>query len=72
MDYIVLSPEQVNAKAAPVTGAELQQAYANFVEAQNKNAQREVKHILIATSDTRNETQAQKLANEVYAKIQEG
>ena len=72
VDYIVLSPEQVNAKAAPVTGAELQQAYANFVEAQNKNAQREVKHILIATSDTRNETQAQKLANEVYAKIQGG
>lgn len=72
VDYVVLSPEQVTGQTAPVTDAELQQAYASFVEAQTKEAPREVKHILIATSDTRNEDQAQKLANEVYAKIQNG
>ncbi len=71
VDYIVLSPSQVAANTTPVTEAELQQAYTKFVEAQHKDAKREVQHILI-TTETRGDAQAQKLANEVYGKIQAG
>ncbi|MFW1646647.1 SurA N-terminal domain-containing protein [Acinetobacter nosocomialis] len=70
VDYVVLSPSLM-AKPAPATDAELKQAYAKFVETQQKNAKRVVKHILI-TTDARDDAAAQKLANEVYAKIQGG
>lgn len=71
VDYVVISPTMLP-KAAPVTDAELEQAYANFVENAQNNAKQTVKHILIMTSDTRNEMAAQKLANEIYGKIQNG
>ena len=71
VDYVLLSPVQVLKANAPVTDAELQQAYNAFVKEQTAKAQREVKHILI-TLDNRNDAAAQKLANEVYAKIQAG
>lgn len=70
VDYVVLSPSQVTTNAQ-VTDADLQNAYKAFVEAQNKNAQRTVKHILI-TTDARSDADAQKLANEIYAKISAG
>ena len=70
VDYVVLSPSMM-AKPAPATEAELQQAYAKFVETQKKDAKRTVKHILI-TTDARDDAAAQKLAKEVYAKIQGG
>ncbi|MFW1806386.1 SurA N-terminal domain-containing protein [Acinetobacter ursingii] len=70
VDYVVLSPVQVVTNA-PVTDAELQQAYKAFVEKQQKDAKRDVKHILI-TTDARSDAEAQKLANDVYAKISAG
>ncbi|MBJ9984339.1 SurA N-terminal domain-containing protein [Acinetobacter sp. S40] len=70
VDYVVLSPVQVVTNAA-VTEAELQQAYKAFVEKQQKDAKRDVKHILI-TTDARSDADAQKLANDVYAKINAG
>lgn len=71
VDYIVVSPAQVSAAPAAVTEAELQQAYNAFIETQKKDAKRLVKHILI-TADNRSDAEAQKLANDVYAKIQSG
>ena len=71
VDYVVLTPAMVAKPNTQVTDAELKQAYAQFVETQNKDAKREVKHILI-TTDTRPAADAEKLANEVYAKIQAG
>ncbi|MFY1017183.1 peptidylprolyl isomerase, partial [Escherichia coli] len=41
------------------------------VDKQQKDVKREVKHILI-TTDSRDAATAQKLANDVYAKIQSG
>ncbi len=70
VDYVVLSPSLM-AKPAPATDAELKQAYAKFVETQQKDAKRVVKHILI-TTDARDDAAAQKLAKDVYAKIQGG
>ncbi|MBE2171501.1 SurA N-terminal domain-containing protein [Acinetobacter oleivorans] len=70
VDYVVVSPSLM-AKPAPATEAELQQAYSKFVETQKKDAKRTVKHILI-TTDARDDAAAQKLAKEVYAKIQGG
>lgn len=70
VDYVVLSPSQVTTNAQ-VTDEDLQNAYKAFVEAQNKNAQRTVKHILI-TTDARSDADAQKLANDIYAKISAG
>ncbi len=71
VDYVVLSPATLTQPNAGVTDAELKQAYDQFVEKQNQNAQREVKHIMI-TTDSRSPEQAAALANEVYAKIQAG
>ncbi|WP_273779191.1 peptidylprolyl isomerase [Acinetobacter sp. GSS19] len=71
VDYIVLSPPQMSTTTAPVTETELQQAYAKFVETQGKNAKREVKHILI-TAESRGDAEAQKLAQQVFAKIKAG
>ncbi len=70
VDYVVLSPSLM-AKPAPATDAELKQAYAKFVETQQKDAKRIVKHILI-TTDARDDAAAQKLAKDVYVKIQGG
>ncbi|MDO7218430.1 SurA N-terminal domain-containing protein [Acinetobacter nosocomialis] len=70
VDYVVLSTSLM-AKPAPATDAELKQAYAKFVETQQKDAKRVVKHILI-TTDARDDAAAQKLAKDVYAKIQGG
>lgn len=71
VDYVVLSPALLPQANLAVTEADLQQAYAAFVEKQQKDVQREVKHILI-TADERGDAAAQKLANDVYAKIQAG
>jgi len=71
VDYVVLSPTILTQPNVNVTDEELQQAYAQFIEKKNKNAKREVKHIMI-TTDTRSPEQAKALANEVYAKIQAG
>lgn len=71
VDYVVLNAAQVQNNIAPTTDAELQQAYAKFVDAQKANSSRNVKHILIAL-DGRNDAQALQRANEVYAKIQAG
>ncbi|NHC04057.1 peptidylprolyl isomerase [Acinetobacter sp. 187] len=71
VDYLVVTPAMVSQANTAVTDAELQQAYNDFVAAQKKNAQTEVKHILI-TTENRTPAEAQKLANDVYAKIQAG
>ncbi len=47
------------AAASPVTDAELQQAYTQFVEAQKDNVAPLVKHILI-TTDARTDAEAKK------------
>ncbi|MDU2409175.1 MAG: SurA N-terminal domain-containing protein, partial [Acinetobacter junii] len=71
VDYVVLTPGLLpQANVAP-SEAELQQAYKAFVDKQQKDVKREVKHILI-TTDSRDAATAQKLANDVYAKIQSG
>ena len=71
VDYVVLSPSTLTQPNAAVSDTDLKQAYAQFVEAQNKNAKREVKHIMI-TTDSRSPEQAAAIANDVYAKIQAG
>ncbi|QNH52376.1 SurA N-terminal domain-containing protein [Acinetobacter venetianus] len=71
VDYVVLTPSLLPQTNLAVTDADLKQAYQAFVEKQQKEAKREVKHILI-TTDTRDAAAAQKLANGVYAKIQAG
>ena len=71
VDYVVVTPAMVSQAGTAVTDAELQQAYNDFVAAQKKNAETQVKHILI-TTDNRTPAEAEKLANEVYAKIQSG
>ncbi len=71
VDYVVLMPAMVAKPNVTPTDAELKQAYTQFVDKQNKDAKREVKHILI-TTDSRSAADAEKLANEVYAKIQAG
>ncbi|WP_343621646.1 SurA N-terminal domain-containing protein [Acinetobacter proteolyticus] len=71
VDYVVLTPALLPKTNLAVTEADLQQAYTAFVDKQQKDVKREVKHILI-TTDARDDAAAQKLANEVYAKIQAG
>ena len=71
VDYVVLSAAMLANPNATVTATELEQAYKAFVEKSNKDAKREVKHILI-TTDARSAADAEKLANEIYAKIQGG
>ncbi len=71
VDYILVTPAQVAGGAAPISEADLQQAYATFVEKQKQNATREVKHILI-TTDGRTDAEAAKRANEAYSKIKDG
>jgi peptidyl-prolyl cis-trans isomerase D len=71
VDYVVLTPANVAPANTQVTDAELQQAYAAFVDAQKKNIKPVVKHILIA-ADTRSDAEAKKLANDVATKIKAG
>ncbi|CAB1212579.1 SurA N-terminal domain-containing protein [Acinetobacter bouvetii] len=71
VDYVVLTPANVVPTNTQVSDAELQQAYATFVDAQKKNAKPVVKHILI-TADTRSDAEAKKLADDVAAKIKAG
>lgn len=71
VDYVVLTPAMVVAPNAAVTDVELQQAYKHYVEQQNQDAKAVVKHILIGL-DGRDAKAAEKLANDVYAKIQAG
>ena len=71
VDYILVTPAQVAGGAAPISEADLQQAYATFVEKQKQNVKREVKHILI-TTDGRTDAEAAKRANEAYSKIKDG
>ncbi|WP_087544350.1 SurA N-terminal domain-containing protein [Acinetobacter sp. WCHA29] len=71
VDYVVLSPALLPQTNLNITEADLQQAYKAFVEKQQKDAKREVKHILI-TTDARDAAAAQKIANDVYVKIQGG
>ncbi|MCU4386992.1 SurA N-terminal domain-containing protein [Acinetobacter haemolyticus] len=71
VDYVVLSPALLEQANLAVTDADLQQAYAAFVEKQQQSVKREVKHILV-TTDERDDAAAQKLINVVYAKIQSG
>ncbi len=61
VDYVLLTPANVPAAASPVTDAELQQAYTQFVEAQKDNVAPLVKHILI-TTDARTDAEAKKRA----------
>ncbi|ENW92527.1 SurA N-terminal domain-containing protein [Acinetobacter dispersus] len=71
VDYVVLTPALLPKTNLAVTEADLQQAYTAFVDEQKKAIKRQVKHILI-TTDARDDAAAQKLANDVYAKIQAG
>lgn len=71
VDYVVLTPAMLPQASKEVSVVELEKAYAAFVDKQKQNAKREVKHILI-TTDNRNAQQAEKLANDVYAKIKAG
>ncbi|NHB57420.1 peptidylprolyl isomerase [Acinetobacter sp. 194] len=70
VDYVVVSPALFGSQNQ-VTDAELKQAYDQFVQTQKKNAKVEVHHILI-TTDARKPAEAEKLANDIYAKIQAG
>lgn len=71
VDYVVVTPAMAAKTDTTVTEAELKQAYDRFVESQNKDVKADVKHILI-TTDTRGAAEAEKLANDVYSKIQAG
>ncbi|NCI79303.1 SurA N-terminal domain-containing protein [Acinetobacter kanungonis] len=71
VDFVVLSPSNLPAANVQISDAELQQAYAKFVEAEKAKVQPQVKHILIAT-DSRSDAEAKKLADEVSAKIKAG
>ncbi|WOE40147.1 SurA N-terminal domain-containing protein [Acinetobacter chinensis] len=71
VDYVELTPANIAPASTQVTDAELQQAYAQFVETQKKEAKVSVKHILI-TADTRSDAEAKKLAADVSAKIKAG
>ncbi|MBF7694454.1 SurA N-terminal domain-containing protein [Acinetobacter rathckeae] len=70
VDYVVVKPSMFT-QTAPITDAELQQAYTQYVDAQKNNALKKVRHILI-TKDTRSDADALKLANDVEAKIKAG
>ncbi|PJG43504.1 peptidylprolyl isomerase [Acinetobacter tandoii] len=71
VDFVVLSPSNLPAANVQISDAELQQAYAKFVEAEKAKIQPQVKHILIA-ADSRSDAEAKKLADEVSAKIKAG
>ena len=71
VDFVVLSPSNLPAANVQISDAELQQAYAKFVEAEKAKVQPQVKHILIA-ADSRSDAEAKKLADEVSAKIKAG
>ena len=71
VDYVVVTPAMAAKTDTVITDAELKQAYDQFVERQNKDVKAEVKHILI-TAETRSGAEAEKLANDVYSKIQAG
>lgn len=71
VDFVVLSPSNLPAANVQISDAELQQAYAKFVEAEKAKVQPQVKHILIAV-DSRSDAEAKKLADEVSAKIKAG
>ena len=71
VDYVVLTPASVSQPSNTVSDAELQQAYDKFVQDQKKNTKAIVHHILI-TTDSRTPAEAEKIANDVYAKIQAG
>ncbi|WP_347473262.1 SurA N-terminal domain-containing protein [Acinetobacter thermotolerans] len=71
VDYVVLSPANIQTETAAATEAELQEAYKKFVDSQKSAVKPDVKHILI-TADSRSEAEAQKLAADVAAKIKAG
>ena len=71
VDFVVLSPSNLPAANVQISDAELQQAYAKFVETEKAKVQPQVKHILIA-ADSRSDAEAKKLADEVSAKIKAG
>lgn len=71
VDYVVLTPAMVNTKPIEVTDADLQQAYDVYKADQQKNATKQVRHILI-TQDNRTEAEALKIANDVEAKLKAG
>ena len=71
VDYVVVTPAMINVTTTAPTAAEIQQAYASYVEAQKKNVAKEVHHILI-TKDSRGDAAALKLAQDVEAKIKAG
>lgn len=71
VDYVLISPALINASETVATDAELQQAYAQFTQKLNAEAALEVRHILI-TTDSRKPAEAEKIANDIYAKIQAG
>lgn len=71
VDFVVLSPANLPAVNAQATDAELQQAYAKFVESQKSTVKPSVKHILI-TADSRSDADAKKLADSAAAQIKAG
>ena len=72
VDYVVLTPALLDQQqTAAVTDSELQAAYAQLVEKTQKEAQVQVKQILIST-EARKPEQAKALADEVFAKIKAG
>lgn len=71
VDYVVVTPEMSVKANTDITDADLKQAYDEFVAKQQKDAKVDVKHILILT-ENRTAAAAEKLANDVYAKIQQG
>ncbi|TCM68408.1 peptidyl-prolyl cis-trans isomerase D [Acinetobacter calcoaceticus] len=72
VDFVVVSPSMFDQTQTAVTDAELQQAYAQFVEKRKKDFQHEVKHILFEVNAKRTDAESKKLADEVYAKIKAG
>lgn len=71
VDFVVLSQANLPAVNAQATDAELQQAYAKFVESQKSTVKPSVKHILI-TADSRSDADAKKLADSAAAQIKAG
>lgn len=71
VQYVVLSAQDFQSNSVTVTDAELQAAYDQFVSAQQSNAERSVRHILITATD-RTDAEAEKRAQEVYSKLKAG
>lgn len=71
LEYLVLDSTPFLGKVQ-VTDADLQARYQDTLKAAQGNAERQAQHILISIDDKTKDADAQKKANELYARIQKG